>query len=117
MTEVYFRPSSEGFVFRCSGHAGYAEKGRDIVCAGISALCIALVSTAGALEQSGKLTVREIEENDGLLELTADYSENITEKALAAGSVFTVINGLSEIEKHYPKNLKIETDFDGGKFS
>ena len=35
------------------GHAGYAEPGKDIVCAAVSALVYAL---AGGLQESGRLT-------------------------------------------------------------
>lgn len=34
--------------FECSGHAGYADKGEDIVCAGISALVITAVNALEA---------------------------------------------------------------------
>ena len=42
MTKItIFRNQDQAFLgFDCLGHAGYAEEGEDIVCAGISALVI-----------------------------------------------------------------------------
>ncbi len=50
MTEVtVFRDSHQNYKgFTCLGHAGYADAGEDIVCAGISAL---VINTVNALEQ------------------------------------------------------------------
>ena len=46
MTRItIFRNHAQDFMgFNCSGHAGYADEGEDIVCAGISALVIATVN-------------------------------------------------------------------------
>lgn len=35
--------------FRCSGHAGFAKAGKDIVCAGVSAIAINAVNSISAL--------------------------------------------------------------------
>ena len=50
MTKVtVFRDGHQNFTgFSCLGHAGYADAGEDIVCAGISAL---VINTVNALEQ------------------------------------------------------------------
>ncbi|MCD7709485.1 MAG: ribosomal-processing cysteine protease Prp [Clostridiales bacterium] len=35
--------------FRCNGHAGFAEAGKDVVCAGVSAIAINAVNSISAL--------------------------------------------------------------------
>ena len=49
MTKItIFRNRDNEFLgFECLGHAGYAEEGEDIVCAGISALVINTVNSLG----------------------------------------------------------------------
>ena len=49
MTKItIFRNQDQAFLgFDCLGHAGYAEEGEDIVCAGISALVINTINSLG----------------------------------------------------------------------
>ena len=70
MTKItIFRNQDQQFLgFDCLGHAGYAEEGEDIICAGISALVINTVNSLGIYtedkfstdsdEESGKITLR-----------------------------------------------------------
>ncbi len=69
------------------GHAGYAERGKDIVCAGVSTLVYTLcAATDSALV-------------DGVVELKHSYRNRI---------VFnTVIKGLKMISQRYPDNVRI----------
>ena len=50
MIRISFRYDNTGCptAFRCSGHAGYAAKGRDIICASVSVLTI---NTVNSIEQ------------------------------------------------------------------
>ncbi len=60
--------------FECTGHAGYAPEGEDIICAGVSALVINTVNSLSHFsvtkfwtdsdEDTGKLTVRFTEKPD-----------------------------------------------------
>ncbi len=70
MTEItVFRNRDGGILgFESLGHAGYADKGEDIVCAGISALVINTVNSLGrfteeqftvdASEEEGRIVLR-----------------------------------------------------------
>ena len=49
------RISVRGNTIVADGHAGYAEEGRDIVCAGVSALCCTLGQQLLEFEQLGLL--------------------------------------------------------------
>ena len=39
MTRVYASRQGDRFRLECRGHAGYAESGKDVVCAAVSAIC------------------------------------------------------------------------------
>ena len=89
--------------FSCSGHAEYAEKGADIICAGISALTMSAVL---ALEQLTKLKLH-IKENaiKGLLE--CNWSIIPAEMERANLVVQVMIIGLQDIATQYPEYLKV----------
>lgn len=65
---VFKNQNREFLGFECLGHAGYADEGEDIVCAGISALVINTINSldqyteesfeADTDEKSGKITLR-----------------------------------------------------------
>ena len=69
MTKItVFQNQNQEFVgFECLGHAGFADEGEDIVCAGISALVITTVNALGMYtsekfkteedERSGKIAL------------------------------------------------------------
>ena len=102
MTTVVCRKTKEGFRFLCAGHAGYAEKGRDVVCAGVSALCMALDARLQALSRGGSVKIKRREASDGffLLEAAGAVSESLA----------TVLAGLLAIGAQYPGFLRVKTD-------
>ena len=76
-----------------SGHSGYAESGRDIVCAAVSTL---ITTCANAMESAA-----------GLVPLVSQ-DEAATEQEHDAQVVFrTVLQGLRDVAQEYPKHLKI----------
>lgn len=90
--------------FTCSGHAGYAEKGTDIVCAAIS-----------ALTQSALLALEKLVGVD--LKLKADSKtgfldcswENLPQKTEQSELIIGMVAlGLAEIQKQYPDHLKVD---------
>ena len=69
MTEITIYKNREGAFlgFDCLGHAGYADAGEDIVCAGISAL---VINTVNAVEQyTGQPHTTEADEKSGEIRL------------------------------------------------
>ena len=107
MVHVEYALMQDFIKISVSGHAGYAEKGNDIVCAGVSALTAALfvfternVSLADAglfikrtADGFAALTVAEIPDEKLRLQLAAVFS--------------ACISGLIEIEQQYPDYIKI----------
>jgi hypothetical protein len=84
-------------MIRVKGHSGYAEAGKDIVCAGISALTWTL---AGALHKLGALTFVEEKDGDVLLCYKA-FPE-----ALPYVDMFNT--GAEMLEYKYPENVKVQ---------
>lgn len=77
------------------GHAGYAPRGQDIVCAAVSALIYALVA---ALEEKG--SVREVQIRPGQVSVAG------TEDCAAE---FRVIRcGLAQLAARYPQCVQVE---------
>ncbi len=90
-----------GFTFK--GHAGYAELGSDIVCAGISALAN---TTALSLEQLLKLEIEgQADPESGYLD--CNWINQPDKAAAASLLVHSMLLGLQEIAKQYPKYLKV----------
>lgn len=81
-----------------SGHAGYAEPGRDIVCAGVSALVQTLIQS---IEE---LTSAEIKYDmtPGAVHI---YFGDLSERARLLVDSFFV--GVSMIAEDYPDNVKV----------
>ncbi|TCL64207.1 hypothetical protein EDC14_101912 [Hydrogenispora ethanolica] len=90
--------------FTCSGHADYSDKGFDIVCSGISALT---QTTLLALNQLVDLELQvEAEPKTGFLDCKWSPDDPL-KQAQADLLVGAMRLGLSEIQKLYPKNLKL----------
>lgn len=86
------------------GHAGFAEYGRDIVCAAVSVLAqtavLALRMIAG-LEPKVRL-------DQGLLEISLPARASHEAEAKAFVILDTVALGLAEIAKEHPRYVSIE---------
>ena len=82
------------------GHADYAERGKDIVCAAVSALC---TSFANALLAYGvpKASIR-MKEGDFYVSATIDKSQEKCE-----GAYDLVTMGLSMLAEEYPDHVFI----------
>ena len=85
--------------FRVSGHAGFARHGKDIVCAGVSAL---VLNTINSIEEftEDKFSCAQ-EEKSGLVEFVI-VSEVSKEASLLMDSLFL---GLKNIEHDYGKRF------------
>ena len=95
-TITVFRNQNQKFLgFTCLGHAGYAEEGEDIVCAGISALVITTINSlevftseqfeADSDEESGEIELRFLQ--------PAGHDADLLMKSL--------VLGLQEIQNTY----------------
>ena len=82
---------------KITGHAGYADQGKDIVCASASSIILSSINLAIEFNEDVKYTddLNKIE----IINNTND--ENVTK-------VFSnMITCLQDLEKQYPDNIKI----------
>lgn len=85
--------------FNVSGHAQAAPHGQDIVCAGVSAL---VQSSIMGIERHLKREINLVQDGDGLkLELVCQPD------SLTGAILETMLLGLTEIAKLYPKSVRI----------
>ena len=94
--------SPSGYVgFECKGHAGYLQKGKDIVCSAISMLTINTANSIMTLTQ----TPIDAEEKDGFITWT--FKDVPDEKATLL--MDSLVIGLGSIVEEYGKRyLKLE---------
>ena len=78
-----------------SGHAGYAESGRDIVCAAVSALVLNMANSVEAFTEDGFEGEMDEQTGGGAFHFTAEISP---ESQLLMNSL---VLGLRNIEKEY----------------
>ncbi|TYP57590.1 ribosomal-processing cysteine protease Prp [Thermosediminibacter litoriperuensis] len=87
------------------GHAGYAEYGKDIVCAAVSAL--AETAVIGIEEVAG--VNASLVKREGYFHLTVPQDDS-EEKLSKAGIIIdTIVLGLKDIARTYPSHIKVET--------
>ena len=87
--------------FECSGHAEYAEKGQDVICAAVSTL---VINTANCIEQFCDCKFKSSMNNNVIV---FEFSDTPDDKAklLMDAMVF----GLKNIQKEYGKKyLRLE---------
>ena len=101
MTSIKITRTDNILCFSCAGHAEFAQKGRDIVCAGISALCAALLGRIRELASEKQTEIKKCRIADGCFVL--DFT--LTEKAEECYK--SVLCGFEFIAKAYPENCKV----------
>lgn len=107
MTTVSIRKTAEGRYtgFTCIGHAGYAKRGEDIVCASISVL---VINTVNSLEEMLKEPVKIVTgEAAGLIDCR--FEKEPSGKAIVL--MDSLVFGLKALQKEYGKKyleLKFE---------
>lgn len=103
MIEADFSSSGGKMSLTVMGHAGYAPAGYDIVCAGVSSLCGALLLQLEALEKRGELSGLDFRLGSGF------FSCRMTEKGeipSAKMALEQTCKGFKLIEKVYPGYVK-----------
>ena len=117
MIEARFYQDHSGVIraFEISGHSGYAEAGKDIVCAGMSMLAISLIGTLDEIIPNRfQYEVRE----DGYARCELDKFESYSaeEKIQAATVMKTAYIGTVQAVDSYAKYIRMEMrDYLGGK--
>lgn len=90
MIQVTYNEVEDAMILRAEGHAGYAEKGKDIVCAAVSVLMQTLACSAGpCMGNDGK----------GFSVVCKKSNDNIAKFEL-------VTDGLALLQREYPENVR-----------
>lgn len=90
--------------FSVEGHAGYAQKGSDIYCAGVSA--VTQTTLLGLLNQLEQAPRYQVEQGCLLCRLPENLSSRDRERAQAI--LTTMVLGLQAMAEAYGEYLKIE---------
>ena len=94
MIKATFKKSNGSFIeYEVTGHANYAEHGKDIVCAGVSTLFITITN-----QLLFKSYVKMHDQKVIIL------NPNSIDNAL----VEALLCGLFDIQQNYPKNITVE---------
>lgn len=105
---IIFRDTQEALVgFDISGHAGYAEKGKDIVCAAVSFLA---TTTVNSLEEQLIVSPHyRVNEADGHLHCYLSLEKmDRGDREKAQVILKTLEIGLKSLEQEYGKYIKLQ---------
>ena len=85
---------------KCNGHAGYADYGKDIVCASFSTM---IITTINAILEIDENAIRYTDSNN--LEIINIKKDNITNSLLN-----NLVNMIYELKTNYDKNIDIKEE-------
>jgi len=108
MIDARVQRSREGRVigFTVTGHAGYAERGKDVVCAAVSALAQAAVL---GLERLG--LEPEVEMSEGCLKCVSRPGDQALDRSSEAQAVLeTLVAGLTDIARDNPDYVRLRQE-------
>lgn len=104
MIEIKF--DADKLKLTVKGHAEYAEKGQDIVCAGVSALVGALAITLSDMWEGNsmmKKPITRLKEGNTLIQA---YAKPEYKKTLSL-VFYPILEGLDLIARKYPENVSM----------
>jgi len=102
--KLFYRNNEEISGFQVKGHAGFAEKGQDIVCSAISVLAQTAVIGLGEYlhKSSFKYSI-----DDGYLKCMLQNDLSTEESKTAQIILKTMYLGIKSIEESYTSHVKI----------
>jgi hypothetical protein len=99
ITVTIFRSTQCYTGMECDGHAGFADAGKDIVCAAVSVL---VINTINAIDQfTDDAFVLDTSADQGNM-ISFHFTENLSREADVL--MKTLVLGLAEIQKQYGKS-------------
>ena len=107
MTKITIKKTGTGDYagFTCEGHAGYADKGQDIICAAISILTINTINSLDLLVKEPMNTVHD--EESGMISVSFDKIPGEKSRLLMESYIL----GISEIFNKYGKKY-VQLEFE-----
>ncbi|CUO18632.1 Predicted ribosomal protein [Faecalibacterium prausnitzii] len=101
MIQVTYNEVGDEMILRAEGHAGYAEKGKDIVCAAVSVLMQTLACSVDA-NNTGNTFELSDGKNGNRLTVQAPMS------VLNRNKFDLVVEGLIRLAENYPENVQFK---------
>ena len=102
MIDIYLTEKNIRYGIKAVGHADYAPKGQDIVCAGVSTLIQAYGNYIEQLAEYDKVKILEVKLDEGDINVEAlDTKHNIKHMYRM------VMSGLCDLAAMYPENIKM----------
>lgn len=102
ITAIYYRDEHR---LTIDGHSGYAEPGKDIVCAAASILCYTLAASVNNLEAIGEASDATVKLDDDSGSAVIACRHTIGHKAKVTTVFDTACTGLRLLAEEYPKNI------------
>lgn len=107
MTTILITKKNNNIVcVECSNHTGFAQCGKDIVCAGIS--CITQTAVLGIKKLTNIKTNYVVDKNKGYLKLELTDIEDTQDFHDSQVMLNCMLCGLEDLYKQYPKYIKLE---------
>ncbi len=104
MTKALFNYKNNKFVsFEISGHANYSDYGTDIVCSGITTATFTTLGLLKKILNEEDYNYSEKEADIKFILTSTNCDENLVKQVIE-----NFIEVLKNIEKQYPKHLKIK---------
>lgn len=105
MITVRFAKRGENISLRLHGHAGYAEHGKDIVCASASILAYTLASIVGSFDDAE--TIIDLESGNTVIE--CQCKDEKTYISVLNAYHYTVV-GYALLASNYPQYVELISD-------
>lgn len=96
---------TDRYIVSIEGHAGYAPKGSDIVCAASSALAFALLEAVKRMDEGGEVSNLFHSVTNGSFQIDFTVKDFAGEKAEAI--VDTITDAFLMLEEHYPEYVMV----------
>lgn len=105
---IVIKGNAPELALEITGHAGYADVGRDIVCAGVSSLAMTLAAHMAQHADAGDIDMLCVD--DGQLVL---HMETASPRAEEYRALYRFcIGGLALLASQYPEYISIQTDLE-----
>ena len=92
--------------FTCVGHAGYGERGYDIVCAAVSALTITCANALDSVAKASPKVSRRQEDGYLAVECGGVSGDSFHDAKVLLQSLYL---GMKDIAEQYPKHVHLST--------
>ncbi len=118
MTKITYSIKGPVFYLRAEGHAGGAPRGQNIICAGVSAITMALLNILvndDAEDRAEVNTKYRINEEKGLLSIRAKPAVAAKFDRMKVKAYFKMaVIGLQALAQEYPEEITVEEEKSNG---